>query len=415
MKVLHVISGSLQAGAARGALWLHHGLLKKSVQSRILSTHNDVSEPEILSVYNNSFTDGLLRKLRLAVDILPAYFYRQRKRRLFSSALGGINLTSHPAYKDADLIHLHWINAGMLSLSEIHKIDKPVVWTVRDMWPFTGGCHYALDCEKYKTGCGFCPLLGSKSERDLSSWNFKRKIKSLPENLQPVAISKWVRDCAESSPILSGKNTQVIHNCVDPALFTPVNRDTARSKLGWNNNEKIILGGALGLSSPWKGFASLINAVRLLGGDYKLALFGDTDDLCAEWKELLNYDLGRLYSAQELSTAYSAADLFIAPSHQEAFGKTLIEAMSCEAPVVAFNATGPADIVSHQSTGWLAEPFSAESMAEGIRWCCANNHNNQLGKGGRQRVIDLFSPDVIAGKYHDLYNSILNNYGDRNA
>lgn len=406
MRVLHIIAGSLKGGAARGALWLHDALLGRGVESRILSTHADIERDDISPVLPRGGLGRFLRTLHLAVDVLPAYLYWRRDKMLFSSALWGMGIRQHPWYDWAEVIHLHWVNSGMVSLREISRFNKPLVWTLRDMWPFTGGCHYALDCDNYWSGCGCCPLLHSGSRNDLSRLNNWRK-RGLPlDRIRLVAISNWLADCARNSTVFAGRPVRVIPNCVDISLFSSVGRAEARRRLGWPVEEKIILCGALGLASPWKGFDKFMEAAALLPHGYKLAVFGDTHNLSAELRGRINYDLGVLSDNVNLGLAYSAADVFAAPSLQEAFGKTLIEAMACATPVTAFAATGPADIVSHRETGYLAEAFLAEDYARGLQWCCENNRDGSLGLLARERVERCFTPAVVADAYHDFYNGI---------
>lgn len=411
MNVTHLIAGSLKGGAARGALWLHRALLTRGIKSRVLSTHADEEGEGIARITPEGRIGDLWRKAHVLADVLPSWLYRGRDRVLFSSALWGYSCLNHAYLQDADIIHLHWVNSGMLSLRQIGALactGKPLIWTLRDMWPLTGGCHYALECEKYKTGCGGCPRLHSAYTHDLSrlnNWRKRRLVKKIAAGiLQPVAISSWLAECAQESAIFSGFSVPTIFNCVDLDDFKPRSRAEARAELGWPQDEKIILCGAFGIASPWKGFAQFMQARELLPAHYKIALFGDTHTLTADQRQRVDYDLGVLRGAQALQRAYAAANVFAAPSLQEAFGKTLIEAMACATPVVGFAATGPKDIVTHRKTGWLAHPFEAADYAKGLCWCCENNDENALGFAARRRVEDCFAPMVIARQYIDLYN-----------
>lgn len=412
MNVVHLIAGSLKGGAARGALWLHRALLQAGAQSRILSTHADEPDEGVARITPGGRIGELWCNAHVLVDILPSWLYRNRERSLFSSALWGYPVLNHPYIREAEVIHLHWVNSGMLSLRQIGalaRLGKPLVWTLRDMWPFTGGCHYALDCERYRTGCGACPRLRSAREHDLSRFNSRRKrrmVEAMPAGvLQPVAISSWLAECARESSIFAGLPVPVIYNCVDLADFTPLPRDEARAALGWPVDEQIILCGAFGLASPWKGFDLFLEACAHLPASYRVALFGDTHTLKPEQRARIHYDLGVLKGAAALRQAYAAADVFAAPSLQEAFGKTLIEAMACGTPVVGFAATGPKDIIAHKLTGYQAAAFQPEDYAAGLRWCCENNAGNILGEAARRRVRECFSPEVIARQYLELYQA----------
>ncbi len=160
MNVLHLVAGELDGGAARGAYWLHRALLELGVDSTILTNAKDTLGDESVI----SLTQSSLGKLKFAVlhriGLLPIKAYRNRESLTFNTGLDGIDVTRHPAYESADLVHLHWVN-GLVSMRSLRRVKKPLVWTMRDMWPFTGGCHYSMGCDRFRSGCGHCPQLGS--------------------------------------------------------------------------------------------------------------------------------------------------------------------------------------------------------------------------------------------------------------
>jgi len=175
LKVLHIVAGNLNGGAAKGAYCLHTGLRNVGVDSKILTNSPDIiGDPSVTSIGRGK--KGKIRNIvRAQLDNLPSKFYKKREDRIFSTGFAGVRLTNQPLYGWADIIHLHWINNGFLSLRQIKKIKKPIVWTLRDMWPMTGGCHYSMSCENYQTGCGHCKQLNSKNSLDLSASPKKTK------------------------------------------------------------------------------------------------------------------------------------------------------------------------------------------------------------------------------------------------
>jgi len=122
-----------------------------------------------------------------------------------------------------------------------------------------------------------------------------------------------------------------------------------------------------------------------------------------------NTSLGYLDSTEDLRAAYSAADVFVAPSRMDAFGKTLVEAMLCGTPVVCFDAGGPKDIVEHRVTGYLAEPFSPEDLARGIRWVLEQSPGVQadMCRNAQSQARERFDSRVIAEQYLELYRDIM--------
>lgn len=406
MKVLHISAGSLTGGAARGALWLHEGIRAEEIDSRFLGTYSEQSPQACDRFHPRNISGKIQGYLHSRFDkVFFAINQKQNSEHFLSSGLIGSGLLSHPWYHWADVIHLHWINRGAVSIAEIAQIEKPVVWTVRDMWPFTALCHYTLECEHYKTGCKTCPALRTVPSKSLSSKIFQSKAKHYHSNHKWVAISHWLAEMAAQSP-LAPHSISVIHNAIDANRFFPIEQIAARKKLGWPANQKIVLTGSMGLQDKWKGHDLLESAFKNQT-TFKLAVFGNTDKLSAESHALISFDLGVL-NTEQLKVAYSAADVFVAPSRQEAFGKTIAEAMACATPAVAFNATGPKDLIDHQQTGYLAKPFDVTNLSSGIQWALENNAQNVLGKKGRQKIVEQFSPGRIARHYIKLYHELMN-------
>ncbi len=407
IKVLHVIAGDLTGGAARGAYWLHRGLLNNKIESKMLVQNTDGKDPNIKQVYDDRFHNHLVLS-RIALDRLPTILYHYRERSIFSTGISGVDIRKLSDYQWADIIHLHWINNGMVNVKLLKEIDKPIVWTMRDMWPMTGGCHYAGECKGYENRCGHCPKLRSNTEHDLSRYVLNRKKQYYTKNLHLVAISSWLKECAENSYLLNEFDIEVIPNAVDTKDFFPADKRIARDELELPHDRKIILFGATSLHDKYKGFDKFRDSIKHLDDMYFFLFFGETnngelDKLDRDYK-----NLGFLKENKSLRLAYSASDVFVAPSVQEAFGKTLIEAMACGTPVVAFDSTGPGDIVDHKKTGYLAKPFVPEDLARGIRWVLEDDERRlNLTQQSTRKVEDCFTIGIIAQRYADLYKKLV--------
>jgi len=295
-------------------------------------------------------------------------------------------------------------------MQTLSKIDKPIVWTMRDMWPLTGGCHYAMDCEQYRTGCGKCPQLGSQSKYDLSRLVVSNKRRYLNKRMRLIGISEWLSSCAKDSFVFSGFKVDTIANNIDTNQFFPVNRTNAREILGLPSNKKIILVGANNITDFYKGYDLFVESIKSLDlSDIHIVIFGNTNMQVLEKLGAQHTSLGYLADTNSLRLAYSAADVFVAPSRMEAFGKTLVESMACGTPVVCFDATGPKDIVTHQITGYKAKPFDPADLAAGIRWVVdlQQDEFGQLCSQARQRATDVFGSHVAADQYKKLYLELL--------
>jgi glycosyltransferase involved in cell wall biosynthesis len=302
---------------------------------------------------------------------------------------------------------LHWINGGLVNIKHLSKIDKPIVWTMRDMWPMTGGCHYPMDCQKYKTGCGSCKQLESY-EYDLSKFILNRKIKYLPKNIKLIGISHWLSDKARESKLFKKVNIQTISNNINTKEFFPVDKKLAREILGIKTEKNIILVGSTNLKDFYKGFGKFQNAVKSLGKEkYFLCFFGNLNKRSAEELGFDYKSFGYLNDNISLRLVYSCADVFVAPSLMDAFGKTIAEAMACGTPTVCFDATGPKDIVDHKINGYKAKPFESDDLADGIKWILNSSNYFNISQNAINKVKTEFDNVVIAQKYIKLYKELL--------
>ena len=409
MNVLHLVAGQLDGGAARGAYWLHRALCELGVESTILTNARDnLGDESVISLTGSAYGKlkfALLRRMGL----LPIKAYRKRQHLTFNTGIDGIDVTRHPAYDSADLVHLHWVN-GLVNMRSLRKVKKPLVWTMRDMWPFTGGCHQSMDCERFTNGCGSCPQLGSSRERDLTRYVLRHKKASVPKDIRVVGISRWMAERASRSALFSDCNVSTISNNVDTELFSPLEKKLARQTLELDDDRKIVLVGALDVASIYKGFDLLLEALgQVLNNNIRIVTFGRSSAAIPESLGVPVTNLGFLSDAIALRLAYSAADVFVAPSRADAFGKTLVEAMSCGTPVVCFNATGPKDIVEHRVNGYMAEPFDPEDLAKGIEWVLGQSAEThaELCRSARTRAQQRFDSMVIAKEYLALYEDAL--------
>jgi glycosyltransferase involved in cell wall biosynthesis len=408
MRVLHIASGKLSRGAHLGAYWLHQALRDIGTDSWVLTgSHKEREDHSVISLAESQFPT-LKLNLTARLAKIPLYAYPHRKRVVFNTGFNGIDITKHIAYQEADIIHLHWIN-GLISLRTLRKIRKPVVWTLRDMWPMTGGCHYSLACEGYKNTCGRCPQLESKTEYDLSRIILNQKRKWIPKKVWVVGISQWVSECAQQSTIFKDYHIKTISNNINTKLFFPIDIVRARTILHLPLDKNIVLVGAEKIDNYYKGFDLFIKSLDYLNSDnVHIVTFGNSSDDALQYSKFTSTSLGYITDVALLRLAYSAADVFVAPSVMEAFGKTLVESMACGTPVVCFNATGPKDIVEHLVTGYKANAFDPVSLACGIKWILDQSKEKyiSLQSNSRKRAIDKFDSNIIAKSYKTLYEQI---------
>jgi len=408
MKVLHLVSGEFSGGAARGAYWLHKALLDEGVDSKILcNAVNTFNDPSLVSIAKSK-KGRAVHIIKLLVDYVLPHIFSRSKKYIFSSGMPGYDFRKTREYKEADVIHLHWVNKGFVNVKHLSKVQKPVIWTMRDMWPATGGCHYSFDCDRYKDGCGMCPQLESRMKYDFSSFVYNRKKKYMPLNLTVIGISSWVSEVASNSLIFKGYKIFTISNAIEADSFEPVDKRIARSLLKLPKSKKIILFGASDPEYFNKGFDLLVDVVKELNSsDYLLVSFGQPVNFPVQIN-LEHISLGYLQDTLSLKMVYSSADVFIATSRQEAFGKTLAESMACATPVVCFDTAGMKDIVDHKINGYKAKQFNVLDFVKGINWVLEDVIRCEtLSCNARKKAEKSFNVKYAAKKYIDLYNNVL--------
>jgi glycosyltransferase involved in cell wall biosynthesis len=413
MRVLHLSTSDIRGGAARGAFWLHRALRDKGVDSRMLvgRKYSDDSDVDVLAGSLAPATE----RVRGVLDQLPLRRYAKTDDSFWTVGWLPRNVSRAVAARRPDLVHVHWTGGGFLPVDTLSHLDCPVVWTMRDMWAFTGGCHYTAGCARYADGCGCCPQLKSERPGDLSNLMWQRKHDAWRNiDLWLVPISGWLADCARSSGIFGDAPIHVIPNGVDSNRFRPMPRDEARAEMGFLPDKRYILFGALGaLEDKRKGFGQFVDAISQVGrflersDDVELVVFGASPSDALERVGIASRFVGHIDDDELLAVLYSASDVMVAPSLQEAFGKTLVEAMACGTPVVAFDSGGPAEIVLHKRTGYLAKPFEPEDLARGIAWCLQNGRRDDVGHAARARAAGEYGTGLVADRYLDHYRRIL--------
>jgi glycosyltransferase involved in cell wall biosynthesis len=406
-------NSNIKGGASRAAYGLHTGLKQIGVDSYMIGgiqVSGDTSVIGPSSLWGRGM--GIAGPL---LDNLPLKVYRKRKSTHFSPACLSNGLAKKAALLNSDIIHLHWICGGFLRIETLKKFHKPIVWTLHDMWPFTGGCHYDESCGRYRDSCGICPQLNSERQKDLSHWVWKRKKKAWKNlDLTIVTPSRWLADCAKESSLFSNHRVEVIPNGLDVVMYKPVDKDFARECFGLPKDKKLILFGAMNVfSDRRKGFQFLEPALNKLmsdglGDKAELVLFGASEPANQPHLRLNTHYVGKLHDDVSLAMLYAAVDVFVSASLQEAFGLTIAESISCGTPVVAFNTTGPKDIVEHKRNGYLAEPCDVGDLAKGIAWVLGDGKRRQiLSRQARQKVEQEFELKYVAQRYLDLYEEIL--------
>ncbi|NEP18056.1 MAG: glycosyltransferase [Leptolyngbya sp. SIO4C1] len=413
MRTLILNTSDTKGGAARAAYRLHQGLQRINGASQMLVQTKRSDDSAVLGTGAASGIGQAKTGLRLTLDQLPLKRYPGYNGSTFSPQWLPDRVAAQVARLNPDVINLHWINAGFLQIETIARLKKPLVWTLHDMWAFTGGCHYTQSCDRYEKMCGACPQLGSSRTQDLSRRIWQRKAKTLQGlDLTIVTPSQWLKACAESSTLLKDKRIDCIPNGLDPALYRPFDKQAARAALRLPADQQLILFGSLKATSDRrKGFHLLQTALQQLSQSLRhrveLVVFGASEPEQPPEFGFKTHYLGSFSDDLSLMLIYSAADAFILPSVQENLANTVMEALACAVPCVAFEIGGMPDMIEHQSNGYLAKPYEADDLANGIAWVLEDSGRHQaLSERARAKVISEFTLENQASRYHSLFEAI---------
>ena len=439
MKVLSVNTNDTHGGAARAAMRIMQGMQQHGVETQMLVKEKHTQDTAVVPLQQflpknklYRIADWVAQKVKNKYHHLLWRPYCKTKENVFLSDLRGTRLGGAFQRLEYDVLHLHWINQRFIKLQDLPK-DKPIVWTLHDSWPFCGVCHYFIDCERYQTHCGDCPMLHSGKEKDLAYRIFEEKLHAYQDlNLHIVTPSRWLGECAKQSALLGRFPVTVIPNCLDTGVYRPLTEIEIESRLeqaiqhnpalhavkravGEKAAKPVILYGAMNAATDRrKGFASLLFALQTIdkqGLEANLVVFGASEsDLPMQFEHINVHFVGYISDTETLVTLYNLADVMVVPSLTEVFGQTASEALACATPVVCFKTTGIQEVVDHQVCGYVAKMQDSEDLAQGIRWCLDNNHDGALSKAAREKVMSEYTIDRVGEMYNELYNKLNNNY-----
>jgi glycosyltransferase involved in cell wall biosynthesis len=414
IKITHVNTHDSGGGAARAAYRLHRGLVASGIDSRMRVRYGDTEDDLVIT--GASLSARALQALHCKFSSFAHRHWRTANPVYHSFGQHGAGLVEELNASDADLLNLHWV-AEMLSVKDIGKLKKPIVWTLHDMWAFCGGEHLSPDDEKTRFRLGYRtdnrPSGEAGPDLNQRTWQAKRR-KWARQRFTIVTPSQWLARCARESVLFSQSPVQVIPNCLDTAnTWRPIPRDAACVVLGLPSDKKIIMFGAYGgLAEHIKGGDLLRETIFQLVENskniYELLIFGEEKPNDADGWPCQVHWLGAVRDDRILAQAYSAADVMVVPSRQDNLPNTAIEAQACGTPVAAFNVGGLPDIVTHRETGWLSMPFDTADLAAGLAWLLEDSERLAIiSAAARNHAVSQFSESVVSAKYLELYHQIL--------
>ena len=415
MRVLLINTSERIGGAAIAASRLMESLKNHGIKAKLLVRDKQTDQISVVSLDHN--WRMVWKFVWERIVIWKANRFKKHNLFAVDIANTGTNISALPEFNQADVIHLHWINQGMLSLTDIRRIiesGKPIVWTMHDMWPFTGICHYASDCDKYTQECHYCPLLFKGGKKDLSYRTFEKKRKLFDgANITFVACSRWLEGMAKQSELLKGQTITNIPNAINTNLFKPRNKKQAREKCHLPQDKKLLLFGSVKITDKRKGIDYLVEACKILASQdpglskqLGVVVFGKQAEQYASLFPFPIYPMNYVSNEKELVDIYNAVDLYVTPSLQDNLPNTIVEAMACGIPCVGFNVGGIPQMIDHLHNGYVAQYKSSEDFANGIYWTLTEPDYPSLSEQACRKAISHYSENVVAKKYIDLYNKV---------
>ena len=413
MRVLIVNTSERTGGAAIAANRLMHALNRNGVEAQMLVRDRKTDALEVVSIPQSWrlkanflwergviwLNNGLSKQGIFQVDIANA----------------GTDITTLPAFQQADVIHLHWVNQGFLSLKNLERIcasGKPVVMTLHDQWYFTGICHYSSNCEKYMTQCEKCPMLkGPGIDLARRVYNRKREIYE-GRNITFVGCSRWMADLARKSSLTRGHTVTNVPNAIDTDVFKPMDKLEARRRHNLPMDKKLLLFGAQRITDKRKGFDFLVEACEhismhhpTLPGQLEVVVLGGDAPSVKELLPLPVHIVNYLSNEDDIAQLYNAVDLFVTPSLQDNLPNTIVEAMSCGTPCVGFDVGGIPEMINHKQDGYVADYCDSLDFAQGIAWCLDPDRQPALSAAARADALATYSQSVAATRYLSIYQS----------
>jgi glycosyltransferase involved in cell wall biosynthesis len=418
LKIAHVNTHDISGGAAIAAYRLHTGLRQMGQESIMFVDRWCGDDFSIVKFQSPSdLVNRLLRHFRY--ERLSRTFNRYRATTpegldFFSddrSPYGGSVQKQLPV---CDVINLHWIAEFIDYISFFSRVPRhtPIVWTLHDMNPFTGGCHYDAGCGRYNQGCGECPQLGSSFSNDLSRRIWKRKEKAyrhLSSNgLTFIALNRWMADEIKSSTLLNRFPVRMIPNGVDTEIFQPIDKLIARKALNIPHEKKIILFSAGNIKNRRKGLYLLQNGLSALEETDQIFLLSVGGGASSVDLPIESLHIGPAQNDRFLSLLYNAADLYVIPSVQDNLPNTVLESMACGTPVIGFNVGGIPDMVRCGKTGYLVKPYETKALGAAISSMLKNTEKmNHMAQECRRVVLEHYTLERQAVQYIALYEELI--------
>lgn len=392
MRILTLSTSERTGGGAIAASRLNEALCRRGIKARMLVRDKQTDAVTVAQVGNTwpKWAERLHVLLHNGLDL--------KRMWLADTACCGVDVMHTQEYQEADVVHLHWVCQGMLSLRTLERMaqdGKRMVWTLHDEWPFLGVCHYRGECRE--ADCRHCPLMrGGLPHRILER---KRALLGrAPITL--VGCSQWMTDRAREA--LPGVRVEHVPNCVPQSLYHPIPQDQARSRWHLPQEARIVLFCSQRVTDGRKGMTYLAQALERLDRTHlHLVVVGRDGQAVARMCHGIPFTALGTVAPDDMPALYAAADVFVTPSLEDNLPNTIAEAMSVGTPCVGFGTGGIPEMIDHLRTGYVARQRDAADLAQGITYVLTHSMRDEAS---RQAAHD-YSEDRIAEQYIKIYES----------
>lgn len=412
LRVLLINTNETAGGAAIAAHRLMSALNKTEVKAKMLVVNKVSDNVNVVPLKHKYWQRFCFLWERFTIWLVNG----MTKKNLFTVDFANVgnDITSLPEFKEADIIHLHWINQGFLSLSSLSKIlssGKPVVWTLHDMWAVTAVCHHARQCNLFTSGCHHCPQLVNALPMDMAKKIYhQKKVVYAKSTIHFVGCSKWIAKQAALSALTKTHRVDAIANALNTSVYKPMERNHARTLLNLPLDKKLILFGAVKTTDPRKGIDYMVSACERLSAlltspssSWAVVVVGNGGEVFRSLLPCEVYPLGFVSDEERMVLVYNAVDMFVTPSLEENLPNTIAEALCCGTPCVGFRIGGIPEMIDHQKNGYVAQYRSADDLAEGMAWVINHPSADDLREDARKKGVASFNENTIAHRYIDLY------------
>lgn len=413
MKVLLINTSERIGGAAIACNRLMDALKNNGVKAKMLVRDKQTNRLTVIAI-----KPSIMLPIKFIYERLTIFFHNRFSRKnLFQVDIAntGTDITKMSEFQRADVIHLHWVNQGFLSIDDLNKIihsGKKIVITMHDQWYFTGVCHYSGECNKFQNSCEKCELLKG-TFHDIVQGVFHKKQQIYKDaNITFVSCSQWLGNIARTAKLTEGHKVVSIPNAIDTDLFCPTDKIEARKKCELPLDKKLILFGSQKITDERKGFKFLVDACEIikssnaeLSSQIGVVVLGGQSDVVQSQLPFPVYPISYVSDQQQIVSLYNAVDIFVTPSLQDNLPNTIVEAMSCGIPCVGFNVGGIPEMIDHKQNGYVAEYRNAKDFANGIEWTLSQERYMSLCESSRAKAEATYSQKSVAQKYIEVYDN----------